>query len=135
MLSWARWNEACQGAIMNFVQAITSGFSNYVNFSGRAIRSEYWYWILFIILGDIVTGIIDWAIGAQVTTSLFGLATLLPNIAVAIRRLHDLDRTGWWILLSLIPIVGWIILLIWYCTRGTDGSNRFGPNPLPAAGA
>jgi len=120
---------------MNFVQAITSGFSNYVNFSGRAIRSEYWYWILFIILGDIVTGIIDWAIGAQVTTSLFGLATLLPNIAVAIRRLHDLDRTGWWILLSLIPIVGWIILLIWYCTRGTDGSNRFGPNPLPAAGA
>ncbi len=116
---------------MNFTQAVSSGFSNYVNFSGRAIRSEYWYWILFIILGDIVTSIIDWAIGTQVTTSLFGLATLLPNIAVAIRRLHDLDRTGWWILLSLIPIVGWIILLIWYCTRGTVGPNRFGPDTTP----
>ena len=120
---------------MNFVEAIKSGFSNYVNFSDRAIRSEYWYWILFIILGDIVTGIIDWAIGAQVTTGLFGLATLLPNIAVAIRRLHDLDRTGWWILLSLIPLVGWIILLIWYCTRGTVGPNRFGPDRLATFGA
>ena len=68
---------------MNFVQAISSGFSNYVGFSGRAIRSEYWYWVLFIVIGDIVTDIVDWGIGAQVTTGLFGLATLLPNIAVS----------------------------------------------------
>jgi uncharacterized membrane protein YhaH (DUF805 family) len=115
---------------MGFGQAISSGFSNYVNFSGRAIRSEYWYWILFIIIADIVAGIIDYAIGIQVVTSLFGLATLLPNLAVAIRRLHDLDRTGWWIFIGLIPLVGWIILLIWYCTKGTDGPNRFGPDPL-----
>ena len=115
---------------MGFGQAISSGFSNYVNFSGRAIRSEYWYWILFIIIADIVAGIIDYAIGIQVVTSLFGLATLLPNLAVAIRRLHDLDRTGWWIFIGLIPLVGWIILIIWYCTRGTAGPNRFGPDPL-----
>ena len=115
---------------MGFGQAISSGFSNYVNFSGRSCRSEYWYWILFIIIADIVAGIIDYAIGIQVVTSLFGLATLLPNLAVAIRRLHDLDRTGWWIFIGLIPLVGWIILIIWYCTRGTAGPNRFGPDPL-----
>jgi Protein of unknown function (DUF805) len=56
--------------------------------------------------------------------------TLLPGIAVSIRRLHDLDRTGWWILLALIPLIGWIILLIWYISKGTDGPNRFGPDPL-----
>ena len=115
---------------MNFGQAITSGFSNYVNFSDRAVRSEYWYWVLFVILVDIVTNIIDLALGVQVTTSLFGLATFLPSLAIGIRRLHDLDRTGWWILLSFIPIVGWIILIIWNCTKGTAGSNRFGADPL-----
>ena len=115
---------------MGFGQAISSGFSNYVNFSGRSCRSEYWYWILFIIVADIVAGAIDYAIGIQVVTGLFGLATILPNLAVAIRRLHDLDRTGWWIFIGLIPLVGWIILIIWYCTRGTNGPNRFGPDPL-----
>jgi uncharacterized membrane protein YhaH (DUF805 family) len=101
-----------------------------VNFSSRACRSEYWYWVLFIILADIVAGIIDYALGMQIVSSLFGLVTLLPGIAVSIRRLHDLDRTGWWILLGLIPIIGWIILLIWYISKGTDGPNRFGPDPL-----
>jgi uncharacterized membrane protein YhaH (DUF805 family) len=115
---------------MSFGQAISAGFSNYVNFSDRACRSEYWYWILFIILAEIVTSIIDYAIGAQVVTSIFGLATLLPSLGLAIRRLHDLDRTGWWVLLWFIPIIGWIILIIWFCTRGTDGPNRFGPDPL-----
>ena len=115
---------------MRFAQAISAGFSNYVNFSGRACRSEYWYWILFIVIADIVTGIIDAALGIQLVTSIFGLVTLLPSLAIAIRRLHDLDRTGWWVLLGLIPLIGWIILLIWYVTKGTDGPNRFGPDPL-----
>jgi uncharacterized membrane protein YhaH (DUF805 family) len=77
--------------------------------------------------------IIDWVLGVYLISSLFGLAVFLPGLAVAIRRLHDLDRTGWWILLSLIPIVGWIILIIWDCTKGTNGPNRFGPDPLAAA--
>ena len=114
---------------MGFGEAISAGFSNYVNFSDRASRSEYWYWILFIILAEIVTSIIDYAIGAQVVTGIFGLATFLPSLGLAIRRLHDLDRTGWWVLLWFIPIIGWIILLIWFCTRGTIGPNRFGPDP------
>ncbi len=86
--------------------------------------------VLFIIIADIVTGIIDLVIGAQVTTGVFGLVTFLPSLAIAIRRLHDLDRTGWWVLLALIPLIGWIVLIIWFCTRGTDGPNRFGPDRL-----
>ncbi len=115
---------------MGFGQAISAGFSNYVNFSGRACRSEYWWWILFIIIADIVAAIIDQAIGMQLVTGLFGLVTIIPNIAIAIRRLHDLDRTGWWILLGFIPLIGWLILFIWFCLKGTDGPNRFGPDPL-----
>jgi uncharacterized membrane protein YhaH (DUF805 family) len=119
-------------AAMGFGQAISSGFSNYVTFSGRAIRSEYWYWVLFTIVGNIVAEIIDAVIGITAIDPLFGLAVLLPSIAVAVRRLHDLDRSGWWILIGLIPIIGWIILIIWYCGRGTVGSNRFGSDPLGA---
>ena len=84
----------------------------------------------FIILADIVASIIDAVLGMQIVTGLFGLVTIIPNIAIAIRRLHDLDRTGWWILLGFIPLIGWIILLIWYVTKGTDGPNRFGPDHL-----
>jgi len=119
---------------MNFAQAISSGFSNYVTFSGRAIRSEYWYWVLFIVLGEIVTMIIDVALGIGFITGLFGLATVLPSLAVAIRRLHDIDRSGWWILLALIPLVGAIILIIWHCTKGTPGPNRFGPEARAVGG-
>ena len=117
---------------MGFGDAIKSGFSNYVNFSDRASRSEYWYWVLFVVLAEIVTSIIDYAIGYEVTTSLFGLAVLLPGISVAIRRLHDLDRSGWWVFLVCIPLIGAIVLIIWYCSRGTEGPNRFGPDPLAA---
>jgi uncharacterized membrane protein YhaH (DUF805 family) len=116
---------------MGFSQAITSGFSKYVTFSGRASRSEYWYWVLFVIVAEIVTSIVDFVIGYQVTTTLFGLAVILPGLAVAFRRLHDLDRSAWWFLIAFIPIIGWIVLIIWYCARGTVGQNRFGPDPLP----
>ncbi len=115
---------------MGFGQAISSGFSNYVNFFGRACRSEYWFWVLFPIIAQIATGIIDTVIGMDVTTALFGLATFLPSLAVGIRRLHDIDRTGSWIFIWFIPIVGWIILIIWYCTKGTDGPNRFASSRL-----
>ena len=93
-------------------------------------RSKLWYSILYIVIDAIEAGIIDAVLGIQIVTGLFGLVTIIPNIAIAIRRLHDLDRTGWWILLGFIPLIGWIILLIWYVTKGTDGPNRFGPDPL-----
>ena len=119
---------------MNFGDAIKAGFSNYVNFSGRACRSEYWYWVLFAIIGGIVTYIIDFAIGMPITNTIFGLAVFLPGLSVAIRRLHDLDRSGWWILLFLIPLIGAIILIVWFCFEGTDGPNRFGPDRLAGLG-
>jgi uncharacterized membrane protein YhaH (DUF805 family) len=119
---------------MGFTEAITSGFRNYVNFSGRAVRSEFWYWVLFAILASIVAGLIDLALfgieGSSPINSLVGLALFLPGLAVSVRRLHDLDRSGWWILLGLIPLVGIIILIVWYCQRGTNGPNRFGSDPL-----
>jgi uncharacterized membrane protein YhaH (DUF805 family) len=86
--------------------------------------------VLFNVLAQVVTEIIDNVIGIWLTTGIFSLAVLLPGIAVAARRLHDVDRTGWWLLLAFIPVVGLIVLLIWFCTKGTDGSNRFGPDPL-----
>jgi uncharacterized membrane protein YhaH (DUF805 family) len=119
---------------MNFSEAITSGFQNYFNFSTRAQRSAYWYWVLFAVLASIVATLIDMAVFSRSEYSpiniLANLALFLPGLAVAVRRLHDIDRSGWWILLFLIPIVGAIILIIWFCSGGTDGANRFGPNPL-----
>ncbi len=115
---------------MNFGDAIKLGFSNYVNFTDRACRSEYWYWILFVFIGFVVAEIIDTVIGRPIFYTLFTLAVLIPNIAIGVRRLHDLDRSGWWLLLSFIPLVGAIILIIWFCSKGTDGPNRFGADRL-----
>ena len=119
---------------MGFGEAISTGFSNYVNFSGRAVRSEYWYWALFTIIGGIVAGVVDRVVfgggalagGLGIIGVLFNLAILLPSIAVGVRRLHDLDRSGWWLLLLFIPLIGAIILIVWFCMRGTPGPNRFG---------
>ena len=118
---------------MTFGQAISSGFSNYVNFSDRACRSEFWFWRLFYYLALAAVFVIQGALGIHALAALFEVGMLLPILAMSVRRLHDLDRSGWWILLSLIPVIGWIILLIWYCTKGTDGPNRFGPDPLGPA--
>jgi uncharacterized membrane protein YhaH (DUF805 family) len=118
---------------MNFTQAIASGFQNYVNFVGRAARSEYWFWILFTILASIVATLIDLALFRSMNfnplSTIVSLGTLLPTLAISARRLHDLDRTAWWLLL-IITVIGDILLLIWFCLRGTTGPNRFGPDPL-----
>jgi uncharacterized membrane protein YhaH (DUF805 family) len=118
---------------MNFTQAIASGFQNYVNFSGRASRSEYWFWTLFVILLSIAAGLIDLALFRSLDfsprQSLVSLGLFIPGLAVSIRRLHDLDRTGWWFLL-VFTIIGAIVLLVWNGMRGTIGPNRFGPDPL-----
>jgi len=119
---------------MNLVQAIKSGFSNYVTFSGRACRSEYWFWVLFALIGGLVTVILDSVIfgyqaGVTPLNGIFDLATFLPGLAVAARRLHDTDRTAWWLLLAL-TVIGAILLIVWFCFRGTPGANRFGPDPL-----
>ena len=125
----------------NFPQAIASGFKNYVNFRGRASRSEYWYWALFIGLGRLATRIADAAVfraplnstvyfNVQAFTAIFSLIIVLPTFAVATCRLHDVDRSGWWLLMYLTIIGILFPLLYWKCIKGTDGPNRFGDDPL-----
>jgi len=113
---------------MGFGDAISTGIGKYATFNGRAVRSEYWFWVLFTVIVLIILNIIRFtvsAVGGSALQLLFELATLLPSIAVAARRLHDTDRSGWWQLLAFVPIVGFIILLVWYCQPGTPGANRF----------
>jgi uncharacterized membrane protein YhaH (DUF805 family) len=117
---------------MGFGQAISAGFIKYFNFHDRACRSEYWYWTLFTIIVGIVAAIIDAKLNTQLVSGIFNLVTFIPSLAIAVRRLHDIDHSGWWILLSFIPLIGIIVLLVWFATKGADGPNRFGPDPLAA---
>lgn len=118
---------------MSFVDAIKSCFSQYVGFSGRARRSEFWYFTLFDVIVSAVLSTLGQVTGQQtifaVISGIFALAILLPALAVSIRRLHDIGKSGWFVLLSLIPCVGSIILLIWHCKDSDPGDNQYGPNP------
>jgi uncharacterized membrane protein YhaH (DUF805 family) len=118
---------------MDFYAAIRSALSKYATFNGRASRSEFWFFYLFLVLVDGVASIIDAFIinnPNSPLTAITALVFLIPLIAVATRRLHDIDRSGWWQLLVFVPIVGAIVLIIWLCTAGSPESNRFGNNPL-----
>lgn len=108
---------------MNWYLAV---LKQYAVFSGRARRKEYWMFVLFNVIISFVLGLVLGLAGAgdggEVIINLFSLAVLIPSIAVGVRRMHDTDHSGWWILL---PIVN----LIFACTEGSSGPNRFGPNP------
>lgn len=108
-----------------FVGAVKTCFMKYVDFKGRAPRSEYWWFYLFNFIVQMVLLIIS-----EPLSSAYTLAIFLPSLAVGVRRLHDTDRSGWWLLLVIIPLIGWILLLIWACQKGTSGNNRFGSDPL-----
>lgn len=116
---------------MSFAAAIRSVFTQYVGFKGRARRSEFWWFYLFSALVYLVASIFDAMLG--IDSGILGLIALLalalPGVAVAVRRLHDTDHSGWLYLLSLVPIIGSVILLIFFAKDGTSGLNRFGPSP------
>ncbi len=112
---------------MTFGESISTGFKKYADFSGRASRSEFWWWILFVVLLNAVAGFLG-----DILSILVGLALLLPNIAITARRLHDTDKSGWWQLIALIPLIGWLIL-IYFCVQGPVEPNRFGGSAVPAA--
>lgn len=116
---------------MDFVTAVKTCLQfKYATISGRAARSEYWFFYLFYIIGYIAAVIVDSVLGMPITTLIFLLGILVPFFCVTVRRFHDLDKSGWFMLIALIPIVGAILMLIWFCTKGTVGDNRFGPDPL-----
>lgn len=118
---------------MNFGQSISTCLSNYATFSDRASRSEYWWFTLFAVLVSLGTQFLDLFLGYPVLNLITSLALLLPSTTVSVRRLHDIDRSGWWLLLALIPVIGWIVLLVWFCSGGTMGPNRFGNDPVSAS--
>lgn len=109
----------------------------YAEFSGRSQRKEYWMFTLGIIIAEVAIMIVEGMLGINRMVvgiygpilSLFMLALIIPSLAVSIRRLHDIDKSGWFFLLALIPLIGSIILLVFFCTDGTSGPNRFGPDP------
>jgi uncharacterized membrane protein YhaH (DUF805 family) len=117
---------------MGFGDAIRSCFAKYATFSGRAPRSEYWYFVLFQALASIVAGVVSAKVELNLITTLLELVLFLPALAVSVRRLHDIDKSGWWLLVGFVPLIGWIFIIIWACTKGSLGPNRFGPDPLPA---
>ncbi len=123
---------------MDFTTAVRTCLSKYADFSGRARRSEYWYFVLFNLVVGIVASILDNILGTDMDTGsgviggLASLALLLPGLAVGVRRLHDISRSGWWILVGLIPLVGWIILIVWF-VQDSHGDNEHGPSPKAQA--
>ncbi len=102
---------------------------NYCNFDGRASRYEYWWFVLCNVIISCVCSLIDQLIGVAIISGLVGLALLLPGLGLAVRRLHDINKSGWWVLISLIPLVGWIILIVWAAQKGDEAANDFGECP------
>ena len=102
---------------------------NYFNFTGRARRYEYWMFMLVYFGIMVVASFIDAALGTAFISSVLALLHIIPSIAVGARRLHDIDKSGWWQLISLIPVIGWVLALFWACKDGETGPNRFGNDP------
>ena len=118
---------------MSLPDAVRTCLTKYVDFSGRARRSEYWWFALSVFIVYLFASLLGRAVGAGVILAdLVAIGLFLPGLAVAVRRLHDTDRSGWFYLISLIPLVGGIILIVFLCQGSSPGSNRFGPSPTEA---
>lgn len=118
---------------MSFFDAVRSALTQYVGFRGRARRSEYWWFYLFTSIINMLVWCLSGAADIAVIGLIVSLALALPSIAVGVRRLQDTDRSGWFILLGLIPFAGPIILLVFFVQDSKPGPNRFGPNPKDLA--
>ena len=103
---------------------------NSINFNGRSRRAAYWYVVLInVIIGAVLGTLAQFSSAFGVLSYLYSLAALIPTITLSVRRLHDIGRCGWWYLLALIPLVGQIILLVWFIREGDHGDNAYGPDP------
>lgn len=104
--------------------------NHYFDFEGRATRKQFWMFVLFYILAAIVIAVVESMIGMEdILTSVYGLALLLPYLGLAARRLHDINKSGWWLLIGIVPVIGFIVLLIFYVKEGDAGANQYGPSP------
>ncbi len=102
----------------------------YAAFGGRSRRKEYWMFFLFNLIVVAALTILDGIVGSPgILVAIYGLAVLVPSIAVGVRRLHDTDRSGWWLLISLVPVIGSIVLLVFMVQDSRTGDNQYGPNP------
>ena len=117
-----------------------AAIKKYAVFSGRARRKEYWYFVLINILISIGLSLIDGIFGTVnaetgygLMGSIYSLAILIPSLAVLVRRLHDTSRSAWWVLIGLIPVIGWIVLLVFAVQDSYPGQNQYGANPKQAA--
>ena len=133
---------------MTYTGAIKYCYNHYATFAGRAPRSEYWWWTLYAVIALIAACIIDAILGTRYVVNrgvvvqlpygyvytLVALVNLLPGLSVLVRRLHDRDKSGWWFWLLLVPLVGGLVLLVWFCMKGTTGPNQYGDDPLAGAG-
>jgi len=114
---------------VSFTEAISDAFSKYVTFSGRSSRPAYWWFYLFNILALVAALLIDYALGTSgIIYALAALALLLPNLAVAVRRLHDAGHSGWWLLIAIVPLIGAIVLLV-FTLQGSEPPNQWGAGP------
>ncbi len=117
------------------MQWFVKAMKNYVGFSGRSRRTEYWMFTLFVFIIGIAVSAVQQILlnpaqpGQGTLTWLWNLAVLLPSLAVGVRRLHDTNRSGWWLLIGLIPLVGAIVLIVFFVTEGNRGQNQYGPDP------
>lgn len=106
----------------------------YVDFAGRARRKEYWMFTLVSVIISLVLAILDNVLRIGILGLVYSLAVLLPSLAVGVRRLHDTGRSGWWLLLSLIPLIGAIVLVVFFATEGERQPNAYGPDPKAVPG-
>jgi len=126
---------------MSFGAALKSFWSNYATFTGRARRSEYWFIQLFLVLTNVAAGLIDLYLmdgdidrfiangGGGIVGLVWIVVTIVPALAVLARRLHDTNKTAWWLLIGLVPVAGGIVLLVFALIDSDPGDNRYGPSP------
>lgn len=114
------------------MQYFIEAMQKYAEFTGRARRKQFWMFYLFVVIFSIACGIVDLIIGASILGMLFSLAMLIPTLSIGARRLHDTGRSGWWQLLYLLPLIGAIVLLVFFVLDSHD-DNQFGANPKASA--
>ena len=134
VLARNRLNITWEDTSMGFVDAVKNGFANYANSNGRARRSEFWYWTLFNFIVQLIAALLVRATDMSFISLVASLALTIPSVCVGIRRLHDIGMSGWYYLISFIPLVGTILMIVWGVRDSQPGPNQYGPNPKEGFG-